>query len=404
MNDWDQSQYLDVDTVSQEIRFTSSSEDRLRWIGGVYFIQTDRFISTGNTIDDGMGATAVFRSPVSAASWFADPGNAQVTYLADGQDNFAWAVFGELAYDISDRTEIAVALRYDEDERENTTLTPTAFLPTPDATEGEVRSETWDELQPRVSLRLRPSDTLTLYGSVGRGFRSGGFNQTGVGADPQAQQLGVVDQFDAEIADTLEVGLKSQLADGRVDLDFSVFDTEAEGSYFFLFLANSSTQNLGSLGQVDYQGFELDVTVRITDYLDAMFGYGYTDSEIKQDSPYKDPLSPSTVGNQAPLVTEDTVNVTIQYHAPFGDSGKEFVVRGDYQRMGDTWWDPANTTVRSPVNLLDVRFGVQSNDWSAMAWGRNINDVEYNTEWSPGGFLFKAKPARYGVDFTKYFD
>jgi len=403
--DWAQSQFLDVDTVSQEIRFTSTSEDRLRWIGGVYFTQTDRFISTANTVDRNMGATPVFRSPVSPVTWFIDPNSDQITYLADGQDNFAWAVFGELAYDVSDRTEVAFALRYDEDERENTTLTPSAFLipfGLPDVS-GQVRKETWDELQPRISVRFQPSDNLTVFGSAGRGFRSGGFNQTGVGADPTAQSLGVVDLFDAEVADTLEVGLKSQLADGRVDLNFSLFDTEAEGSYFFLFLATSSTQNLGSLGQVDYQGFEFDVSANLTDNLDLMFGYGYTDSEIKQDSPFKDPLSPSAVGNQAPLVTEDTINLTIQYRAPFGSAGREFVVRGDYQRMGDTWWDPANTTVRNPINLLDLRFGVQADDWSVMAWGRNINDVEYNTEWSPGGFLFKGKPVRYGVDFTKHF-
>jgi iron complex outermembrane receptor protein len=46
---------------------------------------------------------------------------------------------------------------------------------------------------------------------------------------------------------------------------------------------------------------------------------------------------------------------------------------------------------------------MQSDDWSIMLWGRNINDVEYNAEWSPGGFVFKGKPARYGIDFTKQF-
>ena len=401
-----QHQYLDVETVSQEFRFTSSSDEQLRWIGGVYFIQTDRYISTGNITDrqmNSLGAIPVYRTPVSAESYFVDPANDQITFLADSQDNFAWAVFGELAYDLSDRTEVAVALRYDEDERENTTETPNSFL-VPfglPAVSGAVRKESWDELQPRITLRYRPSETLTVYGGFSRGFRSGGFNQTGVGADAIAADLGVVDLFDAEVADTLEFGLKSRLASDRVNLNFSVFDTEAEGSYFFVFLDASSTQNLGSLGQVDYQGFELDVTARMTDYLDLMFSYGYTDSEIKQDSPYKDPSSPSVVGNHAPLVTEDTINLALQYHMPLGSSGRELVVRGDYQRIGETWWDPANTTARDPVNLLDLRVGVQSDDWSVMAWGSNINDVKYNTEWSPGGFVFKAKPARYGVDFTK---
>jgi iron complex outermembrane receptor protein len=209
--------------------------------------------------------------------------------------------------------------------------------------------------------------------------------------------IGVTDLFQAEVADTLEVGLKSQFADNRISLNFGIFDTEAEGSYYFVFLPSSSTQNLGSLGAVDYQGFEFDVTARVTDNLDLMLGYGNVDSEIKQS------VVASDVGNHAPLVTEDTVNVTLQYHVPIGGGSNEFVVRGDYQRIGDTWWDPANTTVRSPVNLLDIRFGVQADDWSVMAWGRNVNDVMYNTEWSPGGFVFKGKPARYGVDFTKHF-
>jgi iron complex outermembrane receptor protein len=404
-----QSQFLDVSTFSQEVRFTSDSDQRLRWIAGAYMTSTNRFISTGNIIDRGLGAFPVYRVPrgdfPTDNSVYVD--SFQLTYLADGQDNLAWAVFGELAYDISDRTEFAFALRYDEDERENTTLTPDNFFlfsGLPGAQYGEIRKRTWDEVQPRVSLRYRPSDNLTLYGSAGRGFRSGGFNQTGVGADSDASDRGVTDLFEAEVADTVELGLKSQFADNRVDLNFSVFDTEAEGSYFFLFLATSSTQNLGSLGRVDYQGFELDLSARLTDNLDLMFGYGYTDSEIKQDSPFKDPGSPipSVVGNNAPLVTEDTTNLTLQYHRPFG-SGNEFVVRGDYQRMGDTWWDPENTTKRNPVNLLDLRIGVRNDDWSVMAWGRNINDVAYNTEFSPGGFLFKAKPARYGVDFTKFF-
>jgi iron complex outermembrane receptor protein len=409
-DDQAQHQFLDVDTVSQEFRLTSDASSRLRWIGGLYFVQTDRYISTGNIVDRGEGAIPVYRTPRGNFPYDSSiyPNSYQTTFLADSQDNFAWAVFGEIAYDISDRTELAVSLRYDEDERENTTETPQAFIPT-SAVTGEVRKKTWDELQPRVSLSYRQSDALTVYGSWGRGFRSGGFNQTGVGSDVIAQANGIVDVFDAEVADTLEFGLKSQFADNRVRLNLSLFDTEAEGSYYFIFLQASSTQNLGSLGAVDYQGAEIDLTARLTDNLDLTIAYGYTDSEIKEDSPYKTPYDPndmntlpSAVGNKAPLVTEDTFNVSMQYHVPFA-GGREFVVRGDYQRIGKTWWDPANTTVRSPVNLLDLRVGVQSDDWSVMAWGRNINDVEYNTEWSPGGFVFKAKPARYGLDFTKNF-
>lgn len=399
-----QSQFLDVDTVSQEIRFTSNDDGRARWIAGAYFIDTDRYISTGNIVDLGAGAFPVYRTPRGnfPYDFGSYPVGPQTTFLADSQDNSAWAVFGEVAMDLGDRTELSIAMRYDEDTRKNTTLTPTAFLPADPTTmqpygfTGEVRKHTWDQLQPRLTLRYQPSDSVTLYGSYGRGFRSGGFNQTGVGTDPIAMALGVGDLFDAEVADTLEFGLKSRLASDRVSLNFSVFDTEAEGSYFFVFLPDSSTQNLGSLGKVDYKGFEFDVTAQVTDTFEIYLGYGYTDSEIRES------VVPTDIGNQAPLVTEDTVNAGFQYRQPLGN-GLAFFLRSDYQRLGDTWWDPSNSTVRNPVNLLDWRVGLEGETWEVTAWERNTNDVQYNAEFSPGGFVFKAKPMRWGVDLIKRF-
>ncbi len=111
--DQNQSQYLDVEAVSQEIRWTSPSENRLRWIAGAYMVQTDRFISTGNMVDTGQGVFPVYRQPrgnfpFDFATDFINP---QITYLADSQDNFAWAVFGELAYDLTDNTEVALSVR-----------------------------------------------------------------------------------------------------------------------------------------------------------------------------------------------------------------------------------------------------------------------------------------------------
>ncbi len=77
-----------------------------------------------------------------------------------------------------------VSLRYDRDHRENTTRTPAEFIPAPlvgIAFPGQVRTKTWDDLQPKVTLRFQPNETWNLYGGYSRGFRSGGFNQTGVG-------------------------------------------------------------------------------------------------------------------------------------------------------------------------------------------------------------------------------
>jgi iron complex outermembrane receptor protein len=396
--DLNQSQFLDVDTWSQEVRFTSNETDKLRWIGGAYMIGTDRFISTGNMVDTGNGVFPVYRNPST------NPLNPQFSFLADSQDNFAWALFGELDYDLTDRTELSVALRYDEDTRKNTTDTPTLFLPNstipgvPQGATGEVRKHTWSEMQPRVTLRWKATDHTTLFGGYSKGFRSGGFNQTGVETVAITNGIaGVHDIFDAEVAETWEFGVKSLLANNRVSMNFSVFDTEARGSYFFVFLAANSTQNLGNLGKVDYTGFEFDMNAKLSDHWDVTFGYGDTDSKIKESA------TPSDIGNQAPLVTRDTTNVGVQYRQPFGDRGLDFFARADYRRMGKTYWDPANSTVRDPVNLLDWRIGVEGKSWSVIGWQRNANDVRYNAEFSPGGFVFKAKPRIWGVDFVKNF-
>jgi iron complex outermembrane receptor protein len=403
--DQNQSQFLDVSTVSQEVRFTSNDDGKLRWIAGAYWIGTDRFISTGNMADTGGGVFPVYRTPRGNFPYdFAtDPVNPSATFLADSQNNSAWALFGELGYDLTKKTELSFALRYDEDHREQTTETPPAFLAQvnvpgfPQGFTGQVRSHTWSQSQPRLTLRYKATSDLTIYGGYSKGFRSGGFNQTGVGAVAFANNfLGVNDLFDAEVADTIEFGLKSRLGN-RVDLDFSVYDTEAKGSYFFIFLPANSTQNLGNLKKVDYKGYEFSLNAKVTDTFNLTFGYGATDSEIK------DAVDPTAIGNQAPLVTRDTTNFGAHYHKPVGSNGLEFELRADYRRLGKTYWEPNNVTVRNPVNLLDLRAGFNGKDWSVTAWERNANNVQYNAEFSPGGFVFKAKPRVWGIDYTRQF-
>jgi iron complex outermembrane receptor protein len=388
--DLNQSQFLDLSSWSQEVRFTSSDEGRLRWILGGYFVHTDRFISTGNMVDDGTGVYPVYHHPRLTGN------NPSATFLADSQDNDAWAVFGDATFEISDQFELDVALRYDEDRRENTTETPTAFLPDPSASTGEVRTETFSETQPKVTLRYKPSDDITLYGGWSRGFRSGGFNQTGVGAVADASGIaGVNDIFQAEVADTWEVGIKGSFLDRRLNTGLALFDTKSTNGYFFVFLAANSTQNLGNL-DAKYKGAEFDISWRATDHLELFGSAGYTDSEIT------DMEDPSVIGNQAPLVSRVTYNLGAQLDQPLNDS-LNLALRVDWRHVGETWWEPYNTTSRDPIDLVDLRLGLEGKKWAVTAWSKNLTDENYNAEFSPGGFLFRALPQRYGVEFSYSF-
>jgi iron complex outermembrane receptor protein len=403
--DLSQTQYLEQDSVSQEFRFISPAEERFRWIAGIYAIATDRYISTGNQVDRGNGVFPVYKEP--RVSLFVDPTDPspQLSLLADAQDNFAWAVFGEIAYDFSDTLEGSFSLRYDEDTRENTTLTDPLYDPTGGIgiTLGEVREETWDELQPKVTLRYRPNDDVTVYGGWSRGFRSGGFNQSGVGA--AVPEPGVEDLFEAQVADTWEAGIKSVFGEGRYTTALSVYQTDFENAYFFFFDPTTSTQNLGSIPEVEYVGFEFEANAQFNDYFSGNLGIGYTDSEIQRAA------DPADNGNQAPLVTDLTVNVGGQFRYPlnFGNGDAEAVVRLDYQNIGDTWWDPGNISKRSPIDLVDLRIGIDvADNWSLTLWARNLFDEKYNAEFSPGpapglNFLWPGQPRRWGATFIKRF-
>jgi iron complex outermembrane receptor protein len=111
---------------------------------------------------------------------------------------------------------------------------------------------------------------------------------------------------------------------------------------------------------------------------------------------------PSVVGNQAPLVSKNTVNAGVQYRQPIRDA-LSGIVRLDYQEIGRTYWDPYNVTSRNPVNLVNLRAGLEAEKWSVTAWSKNLTNKIYNEEFSTGGFLWRALPRRYGVDLEYHF-
>lgn len=394
--DLNQSQYLNVKAFSQELRFESPSDQDLFWMFGGYLISTDRFISTGNMLDLGKGVFPVYRAPTTNAN------NPQYSFLSDSQDNFAWAMFANLGYKFSDLLRIDASLRYDHDRRRNTTETPNAWLGyinfiaglfgAPLSAQGDVRTRNFSDWQPKVTLTVTPTEDLTFYGGYSRGFRSGGFNQTGVGVVAASSGVvGVNDVFEAETADTFELGFKSQLADGMLTLNGSVFTTESKNSYFFVYLYANSTQNLGNVPKVRLKGFELEASVMPTDDLQFNVSWGLTDSEIKAFPDL------AAIGNEAPVVSRSTLNLGVQY-TPYVGGGMSALLRADYRRTGRTWWDVYNSTVRDPVNLVDGRAGVKSDRWSLTAFVSNLFNKKYNAEFSPGGFVFKARPRIFGVE------
>ena len=380
-------QYWDVDALSQEVRFSSRDNQSLRWLFGAYYVATDRFISTPVVDDTGVGIIRIERRPTSAGH------PATFSFLADDNENTAYAVFGQLNYDMTDQFELSLALRYDEDERVQTTSPYHTGGPTNDR-----RAATFDKLQPKVTLRYQATPDVNAFGSYSEGFRSGQFNQTGTAAAAVAAGIdGVFDVVGQEETRAFELGLKSQLLNGLASLNLALFGTEVDGQQYFLFFAPTSSQVLAGIDRVDLFGGEAEFRFAIRGGWEVYAAYAFTDSEIKEYS-----VNSAFVGNKAPYVPERTINLGFQYRGALTDWLDVFV-RADYEQRGKQYWDPDNSSARNAVNLINFRAGVESDRWALKAWSKNLGDERYLAEYVLGGFVELASPRSYGIELTYNF-
>ncbi|MGH8167055.1 MAG: TonB-dependent receptor domain-containing protein, partial [Woeseiaceae bacterium] len=78
-------------------------------------------------------------------------------------------------------------------------------------------SQTWNAFTPKIGIQISPDESTMMYAFWTKGFRSGGYNMrhTAVAIPNEA--------FDQEELTSFEVGIKTDLADGRVRLNAAAF-------------------------------------------------------------------------------------------------------------------------------------------------------------------------------------
>ncbi len=394
---------------SVELRFTSPDDQALRYIVGAYFIDFDREVVLNTGVD--MGNGIVLRQPLSDEN-SANPTN---TLLWADNKNKAYALFGQLAYDILDDLEVSLALRWDREERKNINLVPDVTSPasillgTPTPLTnypGVVREDSFEDLQPRVSLRYRPSDAFTIYASYGEGFRSGGFNPLGsrdaiINIDGVTNTT-VQDYFGKETSKSAEIGVKGSLLDRRLNFNAAAFFTKVDNAHFFQFFPISLARVISIVDKNEIMGFEFDMTARVAQGLDLFGGFGYIDSEIKENREL-----PQTVGNTMPFTPKYNVIAGAQFVHPL-NNGLDLVARAEYTRTGPLYFDTLNTpgTKREAIDLVNARIGLETETWSATLWARNLFDKNYNVDGvvlvvpdvTVFNFVTKGAPRTWGLD------
>ena len=173
-----QYQQRDQEDMSLELRLTSPGDQRLRWLAGVYFADIERRV----VVSQGSDNTGASLDQNFQARGFVPTGGPNPTDLLydDTFDSKVYAGFGQIAYDIVDNVELALAVRYDSEKREVDNNVPTGpvdslaqtplfaaiYGPTPFinpaytvnpafATDGiPSRSRTFDQFQPKALAQL----------------------------------------------------------------------------------------------------------------------------------------------------------------------------------------------------------------------------------------------------------
>jgi len=401
--DGTQTGWEDRNALQNDFRIASKDTGRLKWMAGAYILRTNYDFTNTTGLDNGTGVLPVRRQPLPSTST-----NPTLSFLADRNKNLAYAFYGDLSYELTDGLVADFGYRYDHDQRRHI-VNPLTFpvgLPAGcTTTSGEgpcTLSHNFAQSQPKFTLSYKASPDFMLFADYGVGFRSGQYNQYGVGQAAAAATppiLGVSDLVKAEVAKTAEAGFKASFLNGKLRLNATGFYTRDENPFYFLFVGSVGAQILVNIDQVDLYGLEIEANLTPVKGLDLSANYGFTNSRIAKFA-----FNPADVGNRAPYIPEQSGSVAVQFRTPIaGDVG--FVSRAQVEYHGKQYWDPENSTPRNAFALVNLQAGIEKlgGSWSLVAFVNNVADKAYNAEFVNGGFVQPAPPRTFGLELKGSF-
>lgn len=377
----------DLEQITQEFRLASDANERMFWQAGVFWFDSDFSVQT--------------------FPFFIPPPAPQSTTVR--HQNTAWAVFGQLAYDLSDNATLTGGVRYTDDDKDMSTgVTP---FPQPPVSVSD-EQVSWD-----LSLMYSLNDDWNVYGRVANGFRAPSIQGRNIAfADPNPFSIA-----DSETILSTEVGFKSTLGD-RIRLNGAVYYYTIDDMQLSAIGGNTNSNVLVNADKGVGMGVDFDTEILLSDNFVVTFGGSYNDTEI--DDPNLRTaacLAPCTVldpvdangfalldGNPFPQAPEHMINVTARYSVPInGDD--ELYVLADYVNQGDANFFLYESAEYHSGSIFEagLRAGYVANggQWELSAFARNITDEE-NLK---GGIDFNNltgfvnEPRIFGLNFRMNF-
>ena len=381
---------IDNDHWSQELQIQGLAfDDRLNYIAGAYY-----FRETG---DQAFGWRVVTPSSTSQIQ-------AKTTSVA---------LFAQADYQLTPALKGTLGVRWVEDDKDfgiQFQRLPTSLVPGA-PTDAVALENSYSEITPRFGLdyTIEPTaaiDTMLLYVSAARGFKSGGYNGIALFGLEDARTA-----YGPESNWTYEAGIKTDLFDRRLRINANYFLAKVSD------LALNATVEIApgllsfpvqNAGDATIQGLEFEITAVPLDGLSLFLNGALTDAKYDRVDPTSAPAVAVTqynVANPEPPQNPDyTVTVGFDYGVDLmiGGNSSRFKIGGDFFRT-DRYVTSATTDfLTSAYHRTSAYTGLEiGNHWEVRFDVRNLTDEETIATGGRalGGFVTLA-PREYMLSAT----
>ena len=283
---------------------------------------------------------------------------------------------------------------------------------TPDIYRGRMHNAFF-EILPKVTATVRFDARNSLYASISKGYKAGGFNTQMFSEVQQARlmkQMGVamhrlsIDEIVAykpEYSWNYEVGAHAATADGRLVAEAAIFYIDCRDQQLTVFPEGQTTgRMMTNAGKTRSFGGEISAKASPFKNFDVSLSYGYTNARFVEFRSGKSDYA----GQYLPYAPQHTAAARANYEIEIPTRWLEKIILGvGYKGVGPIYWNEENTLRQDYYSLLDGSVRFAGKHYAVELWGRNLVNTEYavfHFESISHPFLQMGRPRTFGVTLS----